>query len=165
MFDQLMMLVQQNAGSTILNNSAIPIEKKQEAVEAVTDSITDNLKNAVQSGRLSEVMQLFNNGGDNVAALPLTQNIQHNLMDNMVQKFGLSNAQAGSIVSSLVPAVLSKFVHKANDPDDNSLNLSFVLAHLGGSSFDISSLLNNLDTANNNEDGSIKDAVKNMFGK
>jgi hypothetical protein len=165
MFDQLMMLVQQNAGSTILNNNAIPIERKQEAVEAVTHSITDNLKNAVQSGRLSEVMQLFNNYSDNVAALPLTQNMQHDLMDNMVQKFRLSDIQAGSIASSIIPAVLSEFVHKTNDPGDNSFNLAFILAHLGGSSFDISSLLNNLGTANNNKDGSIKDAVKNMFGK
>ncbi len=165
MFSQLMMLVQQNAGNTILNNGAIPNERKHEAVETITDSITDTLKNAVQSGKLGEVMQLFNNDSNNVAGSPLTQNMQDNLIDNMVQKFGLSNTQAGSIASSVMPDVLSKFVHKTNDPNDNSFNLSSILAHLGGSSFDVSSLLNNLGSANNKESNDIKDALKNMFGK
>ena len=165
MFDQLMMLVQQNAGNAILNNDAIPNERKHEAVETITYSITDTLKNAVQSGKLGEVMQLFNNGSNNVAASPLTQNMQDNLNNNMVQRFGLSNAQAGSIASSVIPVVLSKFVHKTNDPNDNSFNLCSILAHLGGSSFDVSSLLNNLSSGNNEESGNIKDALKNMFGK
>ncbi len=165
MFDQLLMLVQQNAGDTILNNDAIPNERKQEAVETITCSIIDALKNAVQSGKLGEVMQLFNNASNNVAASPLNQNMQDNLVDNMMQKFGLSNTQAGSIASSVIPAVLSKFVHKTNDPNDNSFSLCSILAHLGGSSFDLSSLLNNLSSGNNNESSNIKDALKNMFGK
>jgi hypothetical protein len=166
MFNQLMTLVQQNAGDAILNNDAIPNERNNEAVETVTHSITDTLKNAVQSGNLGDVMQLFHNSTDNVAASPLTQNMQSNLIDNLVQKFGLSGTQAGNIASSVIPAVLSKFVHKANDPNDNSFNVSSILAHLGGSNFDVSSLLNNFGLASNGSaNSSITDAFKNMFGK
>ncbi len=165
MFDQLMTLVQQNTGNDILNNSVIPNEKNHEAVETVTRSIFDTLKNAVQSGKVNEVMQLFHNGDNNVTASPLTQHMQSNLIDNLVQKFGLSNTQAGSIASSAIPAIVSKFVHKTNDPNDNSFHLSSILAHLGGSSFDVSSLLNNMGAGNGNESSNIKDVLKNMFGK
>ncbi len=167
MFDHLMALVQQNAGDAILNNNAIPNERNNEAVETVTNSISNTLKNAVQSGNVNDVMQLFHNGDNNVASSPLTQNMQGNVIENLMQKFGLSNAQAGGIASSVIPAVLSKFVHKTNDPNDNSFNLSSILAHLGGSSFDVSSLLNNfgLSGNGNSESNGIKDALKNMFGK
>ena len=164
MFDQLLTLVQQNAGNAILNNNAIPNERTHEAVETVTHSITDILKNAVQCGNLNDVLQLFHNGSNNVAASPLTQHMQSNLISNLVQNFGLSGTQAESVASSIIPTVVSKFVHKTNDPNDNSFNLSSILAHLGGSNFDVSSLLNNFGLASNgNANSTITNAVKNMF--
>jgi hypothetical protein len=166
MFNQLMMLVQQNAGNAILNNDAIPNARNSEAIETVTHSITDTLSEAVQSGNLNGVMQLFHNGSNNVAASPLTGDMQGDLIHKLVQNFGLSEAQADSIASSVVPTVLSKFVYKANDPNDNSCNVSLILAHLGGSNFDVSSLLNNFGLAGNGSTNrSITNAFKNMFAK
>ena len=164
MFDHLLSLVKENSGSAIINNDAIPNERNDEAVETTTHSIMDTLKSAVQKGNVSDVMQLFHHGS-NVSSSPLTQNMQGNLIENLMQKFGLNNAQAGGIASSVIPGVLQKLVHKTNDPNDKSFDLSSMLGHLGGSNFDVGSVLNKFGLGGNNEGGGITDSLKNIFGK
>lgn len=95
MFEKILSLVKENAGSAIINNNDIPNERNGEAVETTTHSIIDTLKNAVQSGNMPDVMNLFKNGGSNVSSSPLAQNMQGNLVQNLTEKFGLNNAQAG----------------------------------------------------------------------
>ena len=141
MFDQLLSLVKENAGSTIINNNAIPNDRNNEAVETATHSIIDTLKSKIDSGNVSDVMNLFNHS-NNVAASPVTQAAQNNFVQNLMQRFGLNSRQAGSIASNLIPSVMQKFVHKTNDPNDKSFNISSVLSHFGGSGFDVSSVLN-----------------------
>ena len=169
MFDQLLSLVKENAGADIIENTAIPNERNDEAVEAATHSISDTFRNAIQSGNAQEVIQLFNDNGNNVSTHPLAQNMQGNLTDRLTKQFGLSGAQAGGIASSLIPMVLSKFIHKTNDPNDNSFNLSSILGHLGGSNFDVSSVLNQFGLGNKtggeSSGGGITDALKNIFRK
>lgn len=164
MFDQLLSLVKENAGSAIINNNAIPNEKNEEAVETTTHSIMDTLKGAVQSGNVSDVMHLFNNSS-NIASSPLTQNVQGNLIQRLMQKFGLNTSQAGGIASSIIPTVLSKLVHKTNDPNDKSFDISSMLSHLGGSNFDVGSVLSKFGMGGNNQGSDITDSLKNMFGK
>lgn len=164
MFDQLLSLVKENAGSAIINNNAIPDEKNEEAVAATTHSITDILKGAVQSGNVPDVMSLFNNS-NNVASSPLAQNMQGNLIERLIQKFGLSNGEAGGIASSIIPIVLGKLVHKTNDPNDKSFDLSSMLSHFGGGNFDVGSVLGKFGMGGNSNGGGISDSLKNMFEK
>jgi hypothetical protein len=170
MFDQLLSLVKENAGSSIINNDAIPNNKNDEAVETATHSIVDTLKSKISSGNMDEVMQLFN--GNNPGSSSIAQGAQNNLIGSLMQKFGLNNAQAGGIASSLIPAVLGKLVHKTNDPNDKSFDLSSILSHFGGSGFDVSSVLSkfglgggNQNTQESKEGGGIMDSLKNMLGK
>ncbi|HEX5150089.1 MAG TPA: hypothetical protein VFW07_01505 [Parafilimonas sp.] len=170
MFDQLLSLVKENSETDIIGNDAIPNQRNDEAVELATQSISETFRNALQSGNTADVMQMFNNGG-NVSSLPLTQNIQGNFIDNLMQKFGLSNAQAGGIASSLIPMVLGKLVNRTNDPNDNNFNISSILGGLGGSGFDVSSVLSQFglgsshQNGNNQESGGILDSLKNILGK
>jgi hypothetical protein len=172
MFEQLLSLVKENAGNDIINNNAIPNERNDEAVETATQSISETFQNAIQGGNVNEVMQLFNNGGGNTSSLALTQNMQGNLIERLMQKFGLSNAQAGGIASSLIPMVLSKLTHKTNDPNDGSFDLSSILSHFGGGNFDVGSVLsqfglgnNNNNNASDNKGGGLGDVLGGLFGK
>lgn len=169
MFDQLLSLVKENAGTDIIENTAIPNERNDEAVEAATQSISDTFKNAIQSGNVKDVMHLFNDNGNNVSANPLAQNMQGNLVDKLTSQFGISGTQAGGIASSLIPMVLSKFIHKTNDPNDSSFDLSSILGSLGGSNFNVGSVLSQFGLGGNSGGGStgggITDALKNIFGK
>jgi hypothetical protein len=171
MFEQLLSLVKENAGNDIIQNNAIPDERNDEAVETATQSISETFQNAIQGGNVNEVMQLFNNGGGNASSLALTQNMQGNLIEKLMQKFGLSNAQAGGIASSLIPMVLSKLTHKTNDPNDSSFDLSSILSHFGGGKFDVGSVLsqfglgNNNDNPGDNKSGGLGNVLGGLFGK
>lgn len=164
MFEQLLSLVKENAGSAIISNNAIPNERNDEAVETTTHSIVDTLKGSLQSGNISDVMHLFN-GNHSVSSSSITQNVQGNLIERLMQKFGLSNSQAGGIASSIIPTVLQKLVHKTNDPNNKSFDLSSILSHLGGSNFDVGSVLNKFGKSNNASGGGLTDSLTNIFGK
>lgn len=157
MFEQLLSLVKENAGNDIMNNNAIPNERNDEAVETATQSISETFQSAIQGGNVNEVMQLFNNGGGNTSSLTLTQNMQGNLMEKLMQKFGLSNAQAGGIASSLIPMVLNKLTHKTNDPNDGNFDVGSVLSQFG--------LGNNNKNSGDNKGGGLGDVLGGLFGK
>ena len=171
MFEQLLSLVKENAGNDIINNNAIPNERNDEAVETATQSISETFQNAIQGGNVNEVMQLFNNESNNTSSLALTQNMQGNLVEKLMQKFGLSNAQAGGIASSLIPMVLNKLTPKTNDPNDGSFDLSSILSHFGGGNFDVGSVLSQFGLGNNNKNsgdnkgGGLGDVLGGLFGK
>lgn len=165
MFEKILSLVKENAGNAIINNNDIPNERNEEAVETTTHSIVDTLKNSVQSGNMSDVMNLFKNGSSNVSSSPLAQNMQGNLVENLMQKFGLNSSQAGNVASSIIPSVLGKLVHKTNDPNDKSFDLSSILSGFGGGNFDVGHMLNQFGLGSSSESSNISDSLKNMFGR
>ncbi len=167
MFENLMNLVKEQAGDAIINNPDIPNERNDEAINTATHSIMDGLKNAVASGNISDLAGLFN--GQSVTGSPVTQGIQTNLIESLMQKFGLNSSQAGNIASSIIPMILGKLVHKTNDDNDSSFNLKDILGHLtgggGAGGLDLGGLLSQF-TGNKKqgEGGGMLDSLKGMFG-
>ena len=143
MLEQLFNLVKEHAGSAIIDNPAIPNERNDEAVSEASNSIVDGIKNALANGNVSDVMHMFSGQGD-AAASPVAQQIQGGFVQNLMNKFGVDQAQAGSIASSLIPNVLNKFVHQTNDPNNSSFDLQGIMNHLSGgntSGFDVQGLM------------------------
>lgn len=132
MLENLQNLVREHAGDAIINNPAIPNERNEEAVADASSSIVSGLKTAVANGKIEDVQSLFRNGADAAPASPVAQNIQAGFAHNLMEKFGIDSGKAGSIAASLIPIVLKKFVNKTNDPNDNSFDLSSILAVLTG---------------------------------
>jgi hypothetical protein len=128
MFDNLLKLVKEHAGDAIINNPAIPNEKNDAAVETTATSIVDTLKAQVSSGNVDSLTNLLK--GKSTAS-PLTNSIQIKVVDNLMKKFGIDNARATQIASTLVPKVMDNFVKKTNDPNDKSFELSDVMSSLG----------------------------------
>jgi len=162
MLDNLTDLVKQYAGDAIINNPSIPNERNDEAITDASDSIISGLKGAVAGGNVGGLLDLFKGGEHTAVSSPVTQNIQAGFVQNLVQKFGLDHAKAGHIASSLIPLVLKKFVHKTNDPSDNSFDLQNILGHLTGGA-GVGDLLKNFGGSNNNEEGGMLGKIKGMF--
>ena len=144
MLENLINLVKEHAGESLANNPAIPDAQNGEAAQAASHSIISGLQDAVQNGNLQDVLHLFS-GNTAVQDSPVAQNIQGNFVQNLMQKFGLDSAQAGSISSSLIPGILQKLVHKTNDPNDSSFDLQGIMNGLSGGKtegFDVQGLLN-----------------------
>jgi len=59
MLDQLINLVEQQAGSAIINNPAIPNQYNQAAIKDVAQQIFNGLQNQATSGNLQQLTSLF----------------------------------------------------------------------------------------------------------
>jgi uncharacterized protein YidB (DUF937 family) len=129
MFEQLLNLVKENAGVAIINNPAIPNEQNEAAISHATTGILSGLKSQLASGNISDVMQLLN-GHNNASANGVSDVISSNVSQGLMEKFGVSSGSASSIVSTLIPVVLSKLAIKTNDPNDNSFDLQSMFNHL-----------------------------------
>lgn len=163
MLEQLMDLVRQHAGNDIINNPAIPNEKNEEAVSDASNSIIAGLKGAVANGNVDGVVDLFKGGAQSAQNSPITQNIQSGYAQDLMHKFGLDHGKASQIAASLIPMVLQKFVHKTNDPNDNSFNLQGIIGHLTGGAGLQDILGNSAGSGNQSEGGGIVDKIKGMF--
>lgn len=166
MFNNLLDLVKQHAGDAIINNPAIPNERNDEAVNEASSSIIDGLKNAIGNGNIADIMNMFS-GNTAPAETPVAQNIQSGFVQNLMNKFGIDQSQAGGIASTLIPSVLQNLVSKTNDPNDNSFDLQSIISKVGGGNIDVQSLIGQF-TGQNGEQGNgggIMDTLKGLFGK
>ncbi len=146
MFEQLLNLVKENAGDAIVNNPAIPNEHNDAAINTAATGIMDHLKTAMSSGGVEGITNLLQGG--NVAANPMVSNMSSGVAQSLMNKFGIDSTQAGGIVQSLIPMVMSKFVNKTNDPNDKSFDLQGIIGSLTGGG----------------AAGGIMGSLKNVFG-
>ncbi len=131
MLEKLLELVKENAGDAIINNPAIPNSKNDAAIKVATTSLFKALQGTVKTGGLNSIKDLFQTG-TNVASSPVVKQVSSNVTGDLMKKFGLDKAAAGSIVSMLIPIVLSKLVKRTNDPNDSSFNLDGIIGALSG---------------------------------
>lgn len=164
MFENLLNLVKENAGETIIDNPAIPNERNDEAISYASNSIVDGLKGALANRNINEVLSMFTGG--NAAASPIAQNIQSGFIQNLMDKFGLDSGQAGGIATNLLPSVLNQFAHKTNDPNDNSFDLQNIMQSLTGgnnSDLNIQNIISQFQGENHSGGNGLMDTVKGLF--
>jgi hypothetical protein len=132
MFETLMTLVQQNAGQAVVNNPAIPNEQNDNVMQTVTSSIMSGLGHQAQGGGLGSLLGMVTGQGGSIDNHPATQGVQQHVQQDLISKLGISPQVAMSVASTLVPIVLSKLMHKANDPNDSSIDAGSLMSSLGG---------------------------------
>ncbi|MBS4065902.1 MAG: DUF937 domain-containing protein [Chitinophagaceae bacterium] len=156
MLDQLFNLVKEQAADTIINNPEIPNDRNDEAVGEVTNSIAGGLQNALANGQFNDVLKMLGGAGGDLQNNPLTNQLSGNAVTNLMDKFGLNQEQAGSIVSNLLPGVLQQFISKTNNPNDNSFDLQGIFSSLTGGStngLDLQGLLGRVTQGGLDRDG------------
>jgi len=151
MLDEILNLVKNQASNVITNNSQVPEEKKDAAVETTTHAIADGLKSQLTAGNISNIMSLFGGGSGSTNAL--SSSLQNSVVSSLAQKVGLSPAVATTIASTVVPALISLISKKHNDPND---------------SFDLGSIIGSLTGGGNNtksnSGGGLLDTLGGLFG-
>lgn len=131
MIENLLSLIRENAGDTIVNNPDIPNERNEEAVEAAGSSLVSGLQGMLAQGGTKEVLAMFTQ--ENIDQQnPVVQNLSGNMVETMMQKFGLDRGKAGTLVGSLLPMILSKLVRRTKDPSDNGFSLDSIFGQLSG---------------------------------
>jgi hypothetical protein len=156
MLDQLLSIVKEHAQTTIVSNPDIPNERNEEAISEVGNSIAGGLQSALASGQFKDVLKLLGGQGGDLSNNPLASQLSGNAIQSLMDKFGLNQGQAGSIVSNLLPSVLQNFVSKTNNPGDNSLDLQGIFSSLTGgatNNLDLQGILGKLSQGGLDRDG------------
>jgi hypothetical protein len=160
MLDQLIKLVEQNAGKDIVQNKAIPDQHNQAAIQAVAEQIFSGLKSQASAGNVQQIAGMFQ-GGKASASNPVVNQLIASVAGSVAKKFGVSSQAATSMAQSLLPTVMNQLVQKTNDPKDNSFDLGGIMKSVtGNNSFDVSSLLGGKSGG-----GGLGDMLGGMFGK
>lgn len=132
MIDQLIKLVEQNAGDAIVNNKAIPNEFNNAAIQDVAQQIFSGMKGQAEGGNFQDLLSMFKGGGGSIGSNPMVNQMISSLAGNFASKFGMSPQTAQGLVSGLLPQVMSQFVNKTNDPDDNDFDLQDIMRNVSG---------------------------------
>jgi hypothetical protein len=171
MFDQLVNLVKQFSGDTVVNNPEVPNQHNNEVIAEATHSISGGLQNAIAGGGLQNVLGLLTGKGGTGSGLmsnPIVQSIVGSFAGKLLGKYGVNPSAAGGIASSLIPNVLNGLISKTNDTNDSSFNLQGILGSLTGqqsATSNISGLLGNLGKdADGDGDTDFKDVIASFTG-
>ncbi len=135
MFDQLVNLVKQFSGDTVVNNPEVPNQHNNDVIAEATHSISGGLQNAIAGGGLQNVLGLLTGktgNGSGLMSNPIVQSIVGSFAGKLLGKYGVNPSAAGNIASSLIPNVLSGLISKTNDANDGSFNLQGILGSLTG---------------------------------
>jgi hypothetical protein len=166
MLDQLVKLVEQNAGDAIIKNQAIPNQFNNAAIQEVAGSIFNTLKGQAAQGNLQQVAAMFQGGASqsNLANNPMVKQMIASVAGNFAAKFGVSSSQAQSIVAGLLPTVMNQLVKKTTDPKDNSFDLTEIMKSVSGNNnLDVTSIIGQL--AGGNAKSNPLDALGGLAGK
>lgn len=162
MLDQLLKLVEQNAGDAIVNNKAIPNQFNNAAVKEVASNIFNGLQGQVAQGNMQQVVSMFKGqSASSLANNPMVSNMIAQVAGSFAQKFGVSPQAAQSIAASLLPQVMNQFVNKTNDPNDNDFDLQNMMRSFSGNqNLDIGNILGQVSGG---KSGGIGDVLGNLF--
>jgi len=169
--DLLQGLVQQHAGSAVINNPAVPNEKNESAISSITDGILSGLKQHAAGGGLNSIIGMLTNSGQVDDAT--SQNVQGSVIDSLMGKLGLGKGAASGIAASIVPSILGALSKNSADKSNTSFDPSSILSSLTGgktAGMDIAGLV---DKGFGNGDGKLDlndltsalGNLGNLFGK
>lgn len=165
MLDQLIKLVEQNAGKAIVNNSAIPDQHNNAAIQEVASQIFNGLQSQAKQGNLTQLVGLFQGGGSSLSNNPIVSSLIASVAGSVASKFGISPQAAQSMAASLLPTVMSQLVKKTNDPKDNSFDLTNIMKTVSGNnSLDVASIIGQV-AGGKGSLGGLGGMLGGLFGK
>ena len=130
MFDQILPLVKEHLNNDPQVSSAIPTDKADAVHTEIAQHITNGIRSqALNQGGIGDIMSMLTNSISRGGTV--TSAIEGGLVGSLAGKFGLSPMVVGAIAGA-IPGILQKFVHKANDPNDNSITPESITKSISG---------------------------------
>lgn len=170
MLDQLIKLVEKNAGDAIVKNQAVPNQHNNAAIQEVAAQIFNGLKGQVAQGNMQQIVAMFQGASakNSLASNPLVTQMISQIAGNFASKFGVSPQAAKSIVAGLVPTVMNQLVSKTNNPNDKDFDLTDMMRGMSGNqNLDVGSMIGQLagGKSGSNPLGGLGSMLGGMFGK
>lgn len=140
MLDQIMNKIREVGQSLVVNNSAIPNDHNEDVMHEAGTSIFSALQQRAQGGDVEGMSGLLSGNQEH----PAVEEVQHNFLDNIRQKFGIGG-RAASSVSTLIPTVLASLLRGSSGNNGVGMgSLQGMLASLTGNSGQGTGMLSSL---------------------
>lgn len=132
MLEQVLEIVKEKAMEAINGNVAIPVDKREESVEATTHSITEGLKDQLNMSNIGNLTNLLS-GGSAPASNPIVSSIKGGVIDALVKKVGLSQVVSSQVADAVLSAVVGALSKLVNDSGDKGFDLTTLVQSVSGS--------------------------------
>lgn len=132
MLDQLSQIIKQFGTEAITNDANVPNEKTEGILGEVAPTIISGLQGLISEGKIGEIGQLFQGNNAKDSSNPVVQKLTETLSGNLGTKLGLETSTAQGIAGNIIPNVLGNWIGKAQNPSDQSFNISDLIGEITG---------------------------------
>jgi uncharacterized protein YidB (DUF937 family) len=133
MLEQLLNSLKSEIGGQVAGQSNLQSGHLDQIFSILGNVAQKEVGNHMLQGKLGDVMNLFTNTPNTAGANQLQSNISSGAISEITSKLGLSPATAGSVVSSILPGLISKITnHNSSTPDDDPSPLHELFGGSGG---------------------------------
>ena len=144
MLEQLFDLVKGIGQKTVVENPEVPNEYNNDVMAEATSTVAGGLKNVMAGGGLENIINLFQQGGQqssgggvrNLLKNPMVTMMVGHLISKLTGKYNMSPASASNVATNLVPNVLDNLIQKTQDPNNSSFTLDKLIGSLTGGGSD-----------------------------
>jgi hypothetical protein len=161
MLEQLIRLVQQNAGEDIVKNPEVPNEFNNAAIQDVAKQILSGLQGQASKGNMQDIILMFQDKRSSIVGNPVISQLISGATQSLSTRFGVSPQAASRITNSLIPVVMNQFVNKTNDPTQSEFDLQDFMKNVTGKN-DVQDILTQFITEKSSKEltGALGDVFK-----
>lgn len=138
MFENLFLLVKNNAGKAVIGNPEIAEKDREAVITEASSSIIDVLKNHIETGRMKDLVAFFQLNG--IYNNPLVNSMVNKFANRLNKYYNISPNSAYKIADALIPQVMVQFMQQTRT--DNSMGAMFT--QLNGNRADLTGLVSGM---------------------
>ena len=145
MFENLFLLVKNNAGMAVIDNPAIPVKYHEAVINEASSSIIEVLKGQMESGKIKDLIRFFQFSG--IYNNSLVASIVNRFANKLNNFYGIEPGSAMVAANSLIPPVMAELVKQSKNEQNKDFGLSNLLSKLTGNQKDMSVLVHQMMVA------------------
>ena len=142
MFENLFLLVKNNAGKALVDNPDVPEKYRDAIVNDASSSIIEVLKGQMESGKLKDLVKYFQY--PDIYQNPLVNSVVNKFANKLNKFYGMSPASALRTANSLMPPVMLELIKQTRSGQNKEFALSSFLSKINGNRADLSGLVKDL---------------------
>ena len=142
MFENLFLLVKNNAGKAVMENPEIREKDREAVINDASSSIIEVFKGQMESGKLKDLVKYFQ--FPEIYKSPLTTSVVNKFANKLNRFYNLDPASALNISKSLIPPVMLDLIEQTKGEKNKEFTLSSFLSKINGNRADLSIIVNRL---------------------
>ncbi|OOQ57240.1 hypothetical protein [Mucilaginibacter pedocola] len=145
MFEKLYSLVENNAGTAVINNPLIAPKFHAAVINDATSSIIEVIKSQLESGKLKDLVKYFQLSG--VYDNPLINSAVNKFAIKLDKYYDIPSVQAKQISNELIRPVMQELIRQSKTEQNKEFALTTLLSKISGQVADMGLLIAQLKIA------------------